>query len=201
MTPSEIAASYDRIASVWDGPEFHRANGIAQHERALRFVTHRGAALDVGCGSSGRLIDLLASQGFQPEGLDFSPEMLRLAKQRHSNIPFHQADICHWALPKSYDFITAWDSIWHVPLAAQCTVIEKLCRGLSPGGVFIFTTGGVEQPHEIRDNSMGVPMYHAAPGIPQVLQTLAAAGCACRHLEYDQYPENHVYLIAKKTCH
>jgi RimJ/RimL family protein N-acetyltransferase len=41
-------------------------------------------------------------------------------------------------------------------------------------------------------------MYHATLGIPKTLHVLADAGCVCRHLEYDQYPENHVYLIAQR---
>jgi RimJ/RimL family protein N-acetyltransferase len=41
-------------------------------------------------------------------------------------------------------------------------------------------------------------MYHATLGISKTLHVLAEAGCVCRHLEYDQYPEAHVYLIAQK---
>jgi RimJ/RimL family protein N-acetyltransferase len=45
---------------------------------------------------------------------------------------------------------------------------------------------------------MGPPMYHATLGIPKTLQVLAEAGCVCRHLEYDQHPELHVYVVAQK---
>ena len=45
---------------------------------------------------------------------------------------------------------------------------------------------------------MGPPMYHATLGIPNTLHVLAEAGCVCRHLEYDQYPEAHVCLIAQQ---
>lgn len=199
MTPDQVASSYDRLASVWDSAEFPRSNGIAQHERALQFVSTIGTALDVGCGSSGRLLDLLLAWGFQAEGLDLSPEMLQRARLRHPHVPFHLANICDWVLPRRYDFISAWDSIWHVPLAAQCGVIEKLCHGLAPQGVLIFTTGGVDQPDERTNADMGVPMYHAAPGIAAILQTIFTAGCHCRHLEYDQHPERHMYLIAQKS--
>jgi RimJ/RimL family protein N-acetyltransferase len=41
-------------------------------------------------------------------------------------------------------------------------------------------------------------MYHATLGVPKTLYALTEAGCVCRHLEYDQYPEAHVYLIAQK---
>ena len=48
------------------------------------------------------------------------------------------------------------------------------------------------------DDAMGVPVSFGAPGIPNLLEYLNRFGCICRHLEYDQYPELHVYLIAQK---
>ena len=199
MTPEEIAASYDRIAEFWDGPQFPRSNGVGQHERALRFVPEPGVALDIGCGSSGRFIDLLIDRGFAVEGLDVSSEMLRLARRRHPRMSFFKADICEWDFPRSYDFISAWDSLWHVPLPLQVPVLRKVCRGLNARGVFIFTTGGVEAPCERTNPCLGQPLYHAAPGIPAVVRTLEESGCVLRHLEYDQYPEDHVYVIAQRS--
>jgi len=35
-------------------------------------------------------------------------------------------------------------------------------------------------------------------GIPALLKIIDRCGCVCRHLEYDQYPENHLYLIVQK---
>ena len=124
--------------------------------------------------------------------------MIALARQRHPKIRFYHDDICTWMLPRKYDFITAWDSIWHVPLEAQGQVLQKLCDGLTQGGVLIFTTGGVDQPGEVRDAHMGVPMYTGTLGIPKTLALLTQYGCACRHLEFDQYPQLHVYIIAQK---
>ena len=119
MTPSEIAKSYDQLAEQWNSDEFPRDNGIEQHKRAVAFLKEKRRALDIGCGSSGRIIDLLISRGFDVEGLDISSRMIELAKQRHPNVTFHHADICEWEFPRKYDFISAWDSIWHLPLRDQ----------------------------------------------------------------------------------
>ena len=67
MTPDEVASTYNAIAAHWDSPEFNRANGIAQHERALRFAAKAESALDVGCGSSGRIVELLLARQFEVE--------------------------------------------------------------------------------------------------------------------------------------
>ena len=199
MTPEQTAASYDKIAGHWDSEKFHRANGIAQHKRALQFVTARGSALDAGCGSSGRIIDLLLSDGFTVEGLDISTEMLRLAKLRHPHVLFHQADICKWTAPHQYDFISAWDSVWHIPLQEQESVLKKICGALNPTGVLIYTAGGLDHPGHITNSLMGQPIYHAAWAVTDLLRVLDQCGCICRHLEYDQYPEKHLYIIAQKA--
>ncbi|MGA3171369.1 MAG: class I SAM-dependent methyltransferase [Chthoniobacteraceae bacterium] len=198
MNPNEIGRSYDSIAHVWRESRI-QSNGISQVERAIQFTTTRKYALDIGCGCSGRFIDLLIRHGFQPEGIDVSERMIALARQRHPDISFYHADICRWSIPRKYDFILAWDSIWHVPLDMQEPVMQKICEGLSEGGVFIFTTGGLDEPEEKRDSCMGPPVYYSALGIPKTLELLRKFGCVCRHLEYDQYPEKHLYIIAQRT--
>ncbi|QEL17798.1 GNAT family N-acetyltransferase [Limnoglobus roseus] len=195
MTPEQVAASYDRLAERWLDLS---AYGFAPVERAVAFVKRKSAALDVGCGT-GRLMGLLRTHGFATDGIDVSPAMIALARDRHPDARLFHADICGWELPRSYDLIVAWDSVWHVPLVQQAAVLAKLCRGLAAGGVFVFTTGGPDGPEERRDSHMGPPMYHATLGIPKTLHALAEAGCVVRHLEYDQYPEAHVYLIAQKS--
>lgn len=199
MDTRQTAANYDRIAHHWASDAFPKQNGIAQHERAFKFCRPFGSAIDIGCGSSGRLISLLQSRGFKTEGLDLSPGMLALAKQKHPDVVFHHADITAWEFPKKYDFISAWDSIWHVPLALHAAVLEKLCAGLNSGGVLIFTSGGVNVPGEVTNPCHGQPLYHAALGIPQLLRLIDKFDCICRHLEYDQHPEPHLYLIVQKT--
>lgn len=198
MSPTEIGKSYDAITDQWSAPE-HSLNGLGPHQRAVQFAKARQFALDAGCGCNGRLVDYLQSQGFDVDGVDVSERMIALARQRNPSARFYYADICKWDLPRTYDLITGWDSIWHVPLADQAGMLRKLCAGLNPGGVFIFTLGGVDQPGEVEDAHMGVPMYTGAMGIPQTLALLAKCGCICRHLEYDQLPQLHAYIIAQKT--
>jgi len=98
------------------------------------------------------------------------------------------------------DFISAWDSIWHVPLPLQHQTFVKLGRMLNPGGVLIFTSGGLDAPGEVTNRFLGLPLYHATPGIPELLSTIHESGCICRHLEYDQFPEKHLYFIVQKSA-
>lgn len=125
MKPTDIGQAYNQITHLWESEGFNRNNGIKPHEKAIAFTKSAGKALDIGCGCTGRFIDLLQEHGFQPSGIDVSNEMIRLAQQRHPDIQFYHADICEFELPETYDFITAWDSIWHIPLAQQQQVISK----------------------------------------------------------------------------
>ena len=198
MTTQETAASYDQLASHWDSDKFCRANGIDQHKRALQFASEKTSAIDVGCGSSGRIIDLLLSENFSVEGLDISTEMIKLAQLRHPHVLFHHADICKWIFPHKYDFISAWDSVWHVPQAQQSEVLIKLCYGLKPNGVLIYTTGGLDKAGDITNPFLGQPLYHAGWAINDLLRTLNECHCVCQHLEFDQFPGKHLYIIAQK---
>ncbi|MDH4455115.1 MAG: class I SAM-dependent methyltransferase [Verrucomicrobiota bacterium] len=172
---------------------------MPQHRRALQFISKPGKALDVGCGSSGRIIDLLMERGFEVEGIDISAEMIRLARQRHPQVVFHHADVIEWMPTKAYDFISAWDSVWHVPLTSQEAVWTKLLSSLSPGGVMILSSGGLDEAGEVQNAHMGVPMYHATPGLPALCRLIAEAACIIRHLEYDQWPEKHLVVVVQRV--
>jgi trans-aconitate methyltransferase len=159
MTPSDIARSYDQLADQWNSHRFARENGVAQHERAIAFVSQKRHALDVGCGASGRIVELLTTHGFEVEGIDISPRMVELARRRHPRVTFYQADIASWPLSRKYNLVSAWDSLWHVALTQQTAVLTKLLQGLNPAGVCIFTMGGADEPGEKVDCDMGFPMY------------------------------------------
>ncbi len=198
MNPEEIGESYDRIANFWNGDDFNRGNGIDAHMRAIRFVDQPGPALDVGCGSSGRFVDLLIESGFSVEGLDISKEMIRLARERHPLVAFHCIDVCRWKADKHYSLVTAWDSIWHLDIARQESVLRTLCVALEEGGVLIFTAGGTYSSKEKSAECMGQPVYYGVLGIPRLLDLLSSVGMNLCHLEFDQYPEKHLYVVAKK---
>ncbi len=42
-------------------------------------------------------------------------------------------------------------------------------------------------------------IYYSTLGVNGFVRLLMKLGCVCIHLEYDQYPEIHSYLIAQKV--
>ena len=198
MQPEQIGQAYDQITHLWQADSFDRRNGIAQHQRALAFSGNRGTALDVGCGCTGRIIDLLLDAGFTAEGVDISAKMIALARQRQPQLTFHQQDICKWGIDTKYDFISAWDSIWHVPLTQQAAVLRKLIACLNPGGVLIFSFGGTVEPDEHRNNAMGPELYYSTLGVNGIIELVLSSGASVKHLEFDQHPELHAYCIIQQ---
>ncbi len=198
MEPLEIGRAYNRITERWERENFDYSNGIEQHKRAIAFLKNKGKALDVGCGSTGRFMDLLLGDGLTPEGVDVSEEMITQARKRHPEQMFYLQDICTWDIPERYDFITAWDSIWHIPLNQQKTVLTKLISSLKKNGVFIFSFGGTDEVGKHVDNTMGPEVYYSTLGVAGFVRLIIDLDCTVRHLEYDQYPELHSYVIAQK---
>lgn len=199
MNPKDTGQHYDHIAEWWQTQHSNSTYGIAALERAIQFAKNRSTALDVGCGSSGRFIELLLREGFATTGVDVSSEMIALARKRHAEVTFYVEDICTWQLPHRYDLISAWDSTFHLPLAEQEPVLKKLCEGLNPKGVLLFTCGGGGGPSEITGGFEGETFDYSTLGVDEFLKLIIAFGCECKHVEYDQIPENHVHIIAQKS--
>jgi 2-polyprenyl-3-methyl-5-hydroxy-6-metoxy-1,4-benzoquinol methylase len=198
MNPEDTATRYDRLAQWWQTRHQNSSYGIAQLERAIRFVEKKDLAIDIGCGSSGRFIKVLCEYGFEVEGLDISTEMIALAKQHYPDLTFYQEDVCKWNPTKHYDLIIAWDSTFHLPLAMQEPVMKKLCNALNPDGILMFTCGGGSRQSKVSGSFQGQNFEYSTLGVDAFLKILRENHCTCVHLEYDQYPENHVYIVVKK---
>lgn len=197
MTPENLGQKYDRIAQWWQ--DRHKASdyGVAQVQLALTYLNiDAGRALDVGCGAGGRLVQLMMDQGLAVTGVDVSKEMIALAKVQHSTANFHHQNIQEFDSPYGFDFILAWDSLFHLPLASQVPVLQKLCGLLRVGGVLSYSFGNAIGDH--MDQWHGDEFYYSSVGIRDNVTILRDVGLSVRHMELDQFPQNHVFLIAVK---
>lgn len=196
MKPSNIGKQYDEIAAWWNDHHTDSTYGVPQVERALAMTSSGGKALDVGCGAGGRFVRLLQDQGFHVTGLDASAEMISLAQRNHPDSLFVQGDVSYWDTNEKFDFILAWDCLFHLPLNMQKPVLSKLCRMLSSGGMMIHTFG--DDVGEHTDNWRGQEFYYSSIGISQNIELLTQNQLSLLHLELDQFPEKHAYIISRK---
>jgi SAM-dependent methyltransferase len=198
MEPQLLGTKYNKIAAWWNERHFDSEYGLKQVEKALSYATSSNHALDVGCGAGGRFVRLLQQKGFKVTGLDLSEEMIKLAQYNHPQERFLVQDICSFESAQKFDFILAWDSLFHLPLENQKPVLSKLCDLLLPNGTLIYTFGDDEGEHE--DQWLGDTFEYSSIGINNNLKLLAENGVTCKHLELDQFPEKHVYIVATKDA-
>jgi demethylmenaquinone methyltransferase / 2-methoxy-6-polyprenyl-1,4-benzoquinol methylase len=96
--PAAVRTMFDRIARRYDLVNTVLSLGTdgSWRRRAARETGLKvgGSALDVACGSGKLTAELarIAGGGGRVVGLDFSPEMLEVARRRHPNIEFIEGD-------------------------------------------------------------------------------------------------------------
>jgi SAM-dependent methyltransferase len=96
-----------------------------------------GPALDVGCGT-GAFARLLSPRASSVVGLDFAPEMIRVARERSQgcpNITYEIVDVRRWKWPcEQFDCIASIATMHHLPLAGT---LEAMRDALRPGGTLL----------------------------------------------------------------
>src|SRR5438477_6866188 len=101
-------------------------------------VSGKMSILDVGCGP-GYVSAAAAERGAIPIGLDFSEEMIAIAKKKFPRIEFREGDAQNLPFPDaSVDRVVANFSLLH--LAKPERACAEACRVLKNGGRFAFTT-------------------------------------------------------------
>ncbi|MGZ5399705.1 MAG: class I SAM-dependent methyltransferase, partial [Nocardioides sp.] len=95
---------------------------------------------DLGCGT-GTLALLLAEEGYAVDGVDFSPAMVRRARDKAGHVAtFVEGDAAQPALvAAAYDVVLCRHVLWAMPSPA--TALEHWIRLLVPGGRLLLVEG------------------------------------------------------------
>jgi trans-aconitate methyltransferase len=199
VNPRELAKTYDKVAAAWQAKHDTSRYGLAQLERAIELCSTRNRALDVGCGAGGRMIRVMQSAGFDVTGIDVSAEMVRRARETHSDLDVVHDDICEWETDNRYDLIVAWDSNWHLPLDHQRPVVAKLCSWLAHNGVLLFTFADMpEGQTEDWVPLEGHPSYYSSLGAAGFNDVLNTNGVDCVHVTRAADNSGHPHIIGRK---
>lgn len=140
--------------------------------------------MDVGCGN-GRECKYMVEKGFHVTGIDLSPEMLKIAKERVPHVEFKIMDISNITYPEnSFDGIIANSSLFHVPIEELPKVLNSFRKILKQNGkmLLILQEGDgevlVEEPYK---PGVFVYMYYFSEG--QILNMLRDYGFQISYLE------------------
>ncbi len=125
--------------------------------------------LDLGCGTGG-ITALLADSGYDMIGLDISPEMLGVARERNvgKNTLLLCQDMCDFELYGTVQAVySSFDCLNYITEPDDLRRVFSLVRNyLEPGGVFVFDVNtryrfsevldGASFVYEFEDNSLAV---------------------------------------------
>ena len=204
----DIRESYDSAASCYaerlsneldDKPlDRHLLNRFAEENNG------GGLVGDIGCGP-GHIAAYLHKQGVEVYGVDLSPQMVSVAKERHPDLTFCVEDMRHLsAHDKSLVGIVLFYSIVHFPTAELLPVFREMRRVLADGGCMLisFHVGEFNiHCQELFGAPVSLDFQAHLPG--DVIDALRASGFVvleeiCREPYADvEYPSRRCYLMAK----
>lgn len=124
------------------------------YERGFSFVPAYGAGvidlidvrpgekcLDLGCGN-GTLTAELAARGLAAFGMDASPEMAALARERHPELRFCVGDATSFSLDVPVDVVFSNAMLHWIDARLQPSALACVAAALRMGGQFVFECGG-----------------------------------------------------------
>lgn len=98
--------------------------------------------LDLGCGS-GYITNYLVEKGLNATGIDFSSEMIKIAKKKYPKLNFLLDDFLNIEKhfdEDSIDGLIAIYSLYFIPKEQFEVMLKSLSKVLKNGGLFLFVT-------------------------------------------------------------
>lgn len=130
MDPKDVISFFDRCAESWDAELIRNENAI---ERILdnAQIKENTRVLDVACGT-GVLFPDYIKRGAVVTGVDISPEMVKIAKNKFPEMQVICADVEALDLEEKFDVVMVYNAFPHFPYPER--LIEKLSTFLHKGG-------------------------------------------------------------------
>ncbi|MPS81198.1 MAG: class I SAM-dependent methyltransferase [Achromobacter sp.] len=157
----KIIDLYDRHAHDYVADRRHsNGNEAAWLDRFCALLKRGSAVLDIGCGSGTPMAEYLVNQGFAVDGIDSSPTLIALCRERFPQRSWRVADMRGLALDRIFDGLLAWDSFFHLSHDDQRRMFPIFKRHASPRAALMFTSG--PSHGEAIGSYRGAPLYHAS---------------------------------------
>jgi trans-aconitate methyltransferase len=130
--------------------------------------------LDIGCGGGIPVARDLIGAGFAVTGIDSSPALIALCRERFPQAEWRVADMRALDLGRRFDSLIAWYSFFHLSPDDQRAMFPIFARHAAPRALLTFTSGPV--PGVAMGEWQGEPLYHASLAQEEYRALLAANG-------------------------
>jgi hypothetical protein len=142
--------------------------------------------------------------GFPVVGIDSSPSMVAMCRERFPGSEWLVADMRKLALGRQFGGVLAWDSFFHLGMDEQREMFPRFSDHALPGAPLMFTSGPSEG--EAIGSAWGEPLYHSSLEPAEYDRLLSTSGFSVRAFQAnDADCAGHTVWLAVKTsiaaCH
>lgn len=174
MTHERIIGLYEENAAAWDavrGSELKERQWI---DAFTALLPDGASLLDLGCGSGEPVARHLIERGYRLTGLDSSPSLIALCRERFPDHEWLVGDMRALDLDRRFDGILAWHSFFHLHFDAQRAMFPRFAAHAACGTILMFSSGPMHG--EAYGQWQGEPLYHASLSQEEYRSLLEANG-------------------------
>ena len=155
-----IIGLYQRHATDWDRERGRSLFEKPWLDRFLALLPQSASILDIGCGAGEPIARYLIERGCHVTGIDSSPALIGMCKDRFPDQEWIVADMRTLSLDRRFDGILAWNSFFHLSPEDQRRMFPIFRRHAGPKAALMFTSG--PSHGEAIGTYKGEPLYHGS---------------------------------------
>ncbi len=142
--------TYNKIAQKYDD---EYGNDLSDTPYIDIFLNNTSGnnILDIGCGT-GTLSEYIANKGFIVDAIDFSEEMLKIARNKIKNVNFFQMDMRNIETNKKYNGIMLAYSLFHITKQEVIKAIANYYNLLEDNGTMLIILQEGEGEQYVEEN-------------------------------------------------
>lgn len=135
MDKSKLAAdTYSKIAGIYTKKYFNDLSDSKYLDIFLNYLPENARILDVGSGP-GQFSKYIKERGFDVLGVDYSDEMVAIAKKKVPGVAFQKMDMRDLSFePESFDGLLISYSLIHIPSNQIPDTLKGFYKVLKPNG-------------------------------------------------------------------
>jgi ubiquinone/menaquinone biosynthesis C-methylase UbiE len=191
-----VRKGYDRLAEKYQVIR-HTFDNKKELGEFTSLLPKKAKVLDVGCGTGVPATKFFVEKGFDVTGIDFSDNMVKLARKNAPKAKFVLKDMTKLDFEAdSFDGLTALYSVIHVPRKKHFSLFQSFHRILKPEGIMLICLGPDEW--EATDKYYDADMFWSHYSPEKSLQLIKKAGF---EIIFDNIlargEEKHYWILAK----
>lgn len=163
-----ILSLYEENAVAWDLQRGRELFERPWMERFASLLPPQGSILDIGCGMGEPIADFFIGQGFRVTGVDSSPSLIGMCRDRFPEQEWKTGDMRQLDLGQRFDGLIAWHSFFHLSPDDQRRTLPLFSAHTMPDGILMITTGpsageeiGTWQDEALYHGSLSSEEYHS----------------------------------------